>query len=454
MEGYDLYIRGARVIDSETNTDHILNVAVKGAVIAYRDPEEPPAQSLDGAEIIDGKGLILSAGFIDLHTHEDHHEKSVDGFNLPREIASCAARSGVTTILGGNCGGSNYPVGAYLDTLKQAGLPINCLTQIGAGTLRATLGIDRYRAASPLQIARMKDLALAAFDEGATGISFGLQYMPGTSFAEVCALASAAAERDKFFSVHLRFDYPSKALEGLDEAIAAAEISGAALQVSHIAANIYGHTPEGADNLTLAAERIVASPADISADMYPYDTWATGIKAAFLDEGLDNYNFKERDVEIISGPYAGQYCTKELYQQLRHAEEDTSIACHNATPKDAIEAAYKLPFVSVGSDAVMSIGPRGEKKGHPRTAGSPAKFLKEFVRERKVLPLPQAVRKLTLLPALRLSLKKKGRIQVGCDADLILFDINRITDKSSYGVDTCALPPEGIVRTIVVGKVL
>jgi N-acyl-D-amino-acid deacylase len=299
----------------------------------------------------------------------------------------------------------------------------------------------------------MKALAREALEEGAVGVSFGLQYAPGTGFDELIALAGAAAEKGGFFSVHLRYDFPRRALKAVEEVIAAAEISGAPLEISHIAANVYGDT-NGSSNIEETLNRIAASKASIGADMYPYDTWATGIKAAFLDEGLDNYNFTETDVEIISGPLAGQYCTRELYQKLRTQAEDTAIACHNATPQEAIEAAYRLPFVAVGSDGVISIGADGSTKGHPRIAGTPAKFLKEYVREKKLLTLTEGLRRLTLLPADRLGLANKGRIQTGCDADLVLFNPDTIADKAGYGVNACTLPPAGIACVIAGGRVV
>jgi N-acyl-D-amino-acid deacylase len=449
---YDLIIRGARVIDPETDTNEVLTVAVKDGSIAFVGNEASFQEtSSQGTRVIDAAGLTLSPGFIDIHTHEDRREApaETDPFNIPREVAACAMRGGVTTIVGGNCGGGNYPIGAYLKALKDARLPINCLTLIGAGVLRRELGIANYDTASSSQIARMKAMAEEALDEGAVGVSFGLEYAPGTSFAEFLALAAAVAEKGRLCSVHIRYSIPRRALEALDEVIAAAEISGAALQISHIAANIYGE-----NNLEETARRIGGSKANIGADMYPYDTWATGIHAAFLDDGLDDFNFNETDVEILSGPLAGQYCTKELYEELRRADYHTAVALHNATPREAIEEAYRLPFVCVGSDAMMSLGADGSRRGHPRAAGTPARFLKEFVRERKLVPLTEGIRKLTLIPALRLSLAKKGRIQLGCDADLTLFDPETIADRADYGINTCALPPEGIKAVFVSGKLV
>ncbi|MDR3146650.1 MAG: amidohydrolase family protein [Treponema sp.] len=447
---FDLVISGARIMDPESGRDEVLNLGVKAGSIAALSRE-----TLMAAEEIDGRGLVLSPGFIDPHTHEESGEGENAGeFRVPRQVAACAMASGTTTILGGNCGESNYPIGKYLTRLEEEGLPINCLTLVGSAALRRLLSLGDYDAASPVQIARMKDLALEAMDEGALGVSFGLQYCPGTSFAEVLALCEAVRERGAFFAVHMRYDTPPRAVEAVEEVIAASRISGAALQISHYAANVYGVSRDGGDNLEITSRLIEDSGADIYADMYPYDTWATYIKSAVFDKGFEDFNFGVRDLEIISGPLAGQYCTPEIFGELRRAVADTYVACHNAIPMKDLEAVYRLPFVCLGSDAIMSVGPDGVRKGHPRAAGSPARFLREFVREKRLFSLMEGLRKLTLLPAKRLGLGKKGRVREGCDADLCLFDPETITDRAGYGVETCALPPEGIKAVICGGRVV
>jgi N-acyl-D-amino-acid deacylase len=313
--------------------------------------------------------------------------------------------------------------------------------------LRAAVGLDNYGEASPSQIAQMKALTLVALDEGAVGVSFGLQYAPGTSFAEFIALAGAAAEKSKFIAVHMRHDTPPKAIETVQEVIAACRISGAALQISHLAANVYG-----GNNLDEAVRLLAGSGIDFTADMYPYNVWATGLKSAVFDNGFDDFNFGVEDLEILSGPRAGQRCTGESFRELRLAEEETAVACHNAIPMADVEEAYKLPFVCVGSDSHLTVD-GGKAKGHPRSAGSPARFLREFVREKKLISLPEGIKKLTLIPAKRCALSRKGRVQEGCDADLCLFDPLTITDKAGFGPETCALPPTGIKCVIVAGRV-
>jgi N-acyl-D-amino-acid deacylase len=461
MPDFDLVIAGARVLDPETGRDESLNVGIAGTTIAALS-----VSPLRGARVLEGSGMVLAPGFIDIHTHEDLQEvPGTAGFAMPRETAACALCTGNTTILGGNCGGSNYPVGKYLAAVETESLPINCLTLVGNSTLRKVLGLGEYDIAGPSQIAAMKDLARAALDEGARGISFGLQYAPGTGFAEILALCEAVREKDKFFAVHMRYDTPRRAVEAVEEVIAAARITGAALQISHYAANVYGVADgaaagcadgtarNGGGNIEITARLIEESGADIGADVYPYDTWATGIRSAVFDQGFEDFNFDVGDLEILSGPLAGRYCTPEIFESLRHAPQETAVACHNAIPMGDIEAAYRLPFVCLGSDATIALSADGHRKGHPRAAGSPARFLREFVREKRLLSLMEGIRKLSLIPAQRLGLDRKGRLQEGKDADLCLFDPGTIADRAAYGIDVCALAPSGIRAVIVGGKV-
>jgi N-acyl-D-amino-acid deacylase len=338
--------------------------------------------------------------------------------------------------------------GQYYRAVRAHRLPTNCYTLIGNVTLREMVGLGRYDTASPEQVKKMEALCRRALEEGALGVSFGLQYAPGTALPEEEALFSLAAQYDRYVAVHMRYDFPTKALDAVEEVVTLAEKTGAKLQISHLPANVYGD-----DNIKKAAARILSSKADVSCDVYPYNVWATSIQSAVFDAGFDNFNFNVTDLELVNGEYAGQYCTPELFERLRTAEHDTVVACHNAMPIEDVEAAYRLPFAMVGSDAMMQQSPDGTINGHPRGAGSPAKFLREFVREKQLISLPDAIAKLTLLPANRCGLKTKGRLQPGCDADIVLFDYDAVRENAAFGPDVCAAAPDGFVLVMTDGEI-
>lgn len=443
-EKYDLCIRNARVIDSKTSIDEILNIGITKNKISIVTKSE-----LCASHYVQADGCVACAGFIDIHTHEDTINTEGIGCDLPIQTAQSSLMTGCTTIVTGNCGLSNYPISEYYDKVKEANIKINCYTCIGNVTLRHLVGLNNYTAANEEQIEKMKKIAAKSLDEGAVGISFGLQYAPGTTFDELVALFSVAAQKNKYVCVHMRYDYPEKAVETVLEVVSAAEKTNVSLQISHLAANVYG-----ADNILKVATIIENSKVNISADVYPYNVWATSIKSAVFDDGFENFNFSVNDVEILSGDLSGQFCTEELFDVLRATEEDTSVACHNAMPISDVKEAYKLPFVFVASDGQLKKGEDGIIKGHPRGSSSPAKFLHKFVREEKLMGLDEAITKLTYMAAQKCNFTNKGSIVPGFDADITIFNFDEIEEKSSFGENKCAIPPNGVKYVIVDGKIV
>jgi len=201
---------------------------------------------------------------------------------------------------------------------------------------------------------------------------------------------------------------------------------------------------------------MVAQGYDIKCDMYPYDTWSTGIQSAvFDDDPFQKYNFSCEDIEILTGPLAGQRCTEAIFRDLRAGATDTTVACHNATPWQDIVGALTNRHVFFGSDGMMTKDQQtGEIKGPPRTSGGTSRFLRLFVKEQHDLDLKTAIGKMTLEPALRLQLDTKGRLQPNKDADITLFDLDTLQEMGDYGADVCAKPPLGIRYVIVGGKIV
>ncbi len=444
---YDLCIDNARIMDPATGADFPGALAVKDGKIAYIGREAQEARIR-----LDAGGLVLSPGFLDIHTHEDSYE-DLERCMLPLQTAKSALLTGVTTIVTGNCGMSSPDAEEYEKGLREKNVPINCYMLAGNATLRRAAGLGSYDTASPAQIEQMCAHAEKLLGQGAVGISFGLQYDPGTSFEEEKALWQVAAKKGKIVTVHMRWDYPSRTEETLEEMLKLASATGARLEISHIAANLYGTMPGGENSIAWADRRIRESGCDISCDMYPYNAWGTVLQSAVFDHGFGNFNFNVEDVEILTGEYAGQYCTKELFDRLRAQKKEVKVTCHNAMPIEDVEAAYRLPYCMLGSDGQMRRTPDGHLNGHPRGAGSPARFLGHFVRERKLFSLMEGLRRLTALPAVRFGLAGKGRLAIGADADLTVFDPETIIDRSRFGVDVCGLPPAGIRFVVVGGKV-
>ena len=440
---YDLCIYNARIMDPASGTDMTGAAAVRTGKIAYVGTDKQEAE-----QMIDAAGAVLAPGFVDIHAHEDDYSDLTHAL-LPGQMSRSALKTGVTTIVTGNCGMSSPDIAAYYKGVAEAELPINCRTLMGNCTLRRLVGLDPYGIASEEQIEKMCSLLRKALEEGAVGISFGLQYDPGTCYEEEAALCRVIKEYDRIATFHMRWDFPEKAEETLGEMLALEKDTGVRMQLSHIAANLYG---EGVMEYT--ARAIEASGGDISCDMYPCNAWATTLQSAVFDDGFENFNFSVEDVEILTGEHAGEYCTPELYEELRKSPLPVRVACHNAMPMEDVEAAYKLPYCMMGSDGQMRKTPDGHLLGHPRGAGSPARILGEFVREKKLFSLMEGLKKLTILPAERFGLAGKGRIAEGADADLVLFDPDTIEDMARFGVDVCGIPPKGIHCVIVKGEVL
>ena len=438
----DLCICNARIMDPASGTDMTGAISIQGGVIKAitNTPQE-------ASRMLDAQGLVAAPGFLDIHTHEDDYS-DLKNCMLPLELAQAALKTGVTTIITGNCGMSSPDPLPYYEGLRKYHVPVSSYMLMGNATLRRMSGLSSYDKASPAQISRMCAFLRDAFQKGAIGISFGLQYDPGTGYEEEKALCTVAAEEKRIMAVHMRYDYPEKAKETLEEILSLGKETGVRIEISHIAANLYG---EGV--ISWADHAIRESGCDIACDMYPYNVWATGLQSAVFDEGFDHFNFSVEDLEILNGEHAGEYCTKELFDTLRKAPESVKVACHNAMPLEDVEAAYCLPYCMMGSDGQFHRDEEGHLHGHPRGAGSPARVLSEFVRERKLFSLMEGLRKLTCLPAKQFGLHGKGRLQPGADADIVIFNPDTIRDCASFGTDCCGIPPAGIHYVLTCGQI-
>jgi N-acyl-D-aspartate/D-glutamate deacylase len=439
---YELVIRGARVMDPETKMDRVCNIGMKDGTIA-----QLAAGELEGEEVIEAEGLIASPGFIDIQAYDDYPERlSTDEDVTPFYTADAALSTGTTLIVTGNGGLSPAPPALYAYKLARSMMPVHCRFLIGNIGMRRFLGTADTEPVDFLQQDKMRRMLERGLEAGALGIIFGLQKAPGTTREEMTALGRIAAEQGKFAAVHLGEAEPQRALERLEEVLCAAEESGVALQLSSLPACIYG-----GDNLRRAAEMIAKCRVEVSCDAYPYHSWMGSIHTPLFDGGWETLPFPGETIEIVSGPMAGRHCTQPLFEKLRQAQEDTQVVCYHAIPPEDLEYAYSLPYTFAASGGRVVLE-EGRFKCHPRAVSTPAKFLTDFVRDKQRMSLMEGLAKLTIMPAKRCGLQKKGRLQEGCDADIVLFSLERLQARATYGEDVCRKKPLGINKVFLQGR--
>jgi N-acyl-D-aspartate/D-glutamate deacylase len=436
-ETYDVVILNARVIDPETRLDAIRNVGVsQGTIKALtRSP-------LSGRTAIDAKGLVLSPGFIDLHQHgqneENYRYKAMDGVTTALELEVGTGdvdrwydeRASRATI--------NYGVSIGHLAARMAAMhdPAEFLPS----------GQAARRAATDAEITAMKAQLAHGLERGAVAVGFGIQYVPAASHWEILEMFRVAAGFGASCHVHLRnagLKEPASSTQALEEVIAAATITGAPLHVVHIQSTGGKNTPRLLQMIAEARSRKL----DITTECYPYIAGMTDIKSAIFNEGWQEvFGIDYRDLQWAA---TGERLTKETFERYR--KQGGMVAIFSMT-EEIVETALKNPLTMIASDGILENG-----KGHPRTAGTYTRILGKYVRERGALSLMDALRKMTLMPAQRLerrvpSMKNKGRIRIGADADLVIFDPQRVIDRSTY--DEPAKYAEGVKFVLVNGVVI
>lgn len=431
MESFDLVIKNGTLVDPEKGTAVHGNIGVINNKIS-----KVTADEIHGKCEIDAKAQVVCPGFIDVHSH-------LDGC---METGRLSALQGITTSVGGNCGASPENIKDFLDEQGKKGFLINQAELVGAVTLRKAVGVtDPYVAADKDQIDRMCMLLKKAFEDGAMGMSLGLEYSPGCSFEELAAICRIAAEYDRLISVHTNVTGP-KDLSSLIQVIELAEITGAHFLVSHL---VYQY---GMGIMTEALELIDKARAEgirISVDSGMYKDFTTGIGSAVYDEAhMTGFGWKYEDLLAASGKYKGQRLNEEMYKELRALCPHDSVICFTGVEEEIYEAlnkSYIMPSTDTGKNP----------KSHPQNIGTFPRFFRKMVRERKELSLVEAVRRCTLLPAETFSLKDKGRLSEGADADIVIFDINKIADRAWFpGLGEPDAAPIGINYVIVNGTIV
>jgi N-acyl-D-amino-acid deacylase len=430
----DYLITNARIIDPENGRDFCGSLGISGGKI---DSIFQAFSSLPGAkETIDAQGGILVPGFVDIHAHS---ENSI----------SCAEKllaMGVTTAVSGNCGYSTANFKDFFSAYDKRGFPVNQIEQTGHGVLRNRTGLDDIRTpANARQINMMKKLASDDFSEGSCGLSFGLEYTPGSSAEEVLEVARAAADAGRFISIHGRYKYQDD-LDSLDEALNIALVTGAPVIYSHL---VYMYNGKALDGAIEIIKRYHNKNAPVWTDSGMYTSFATFAGAPCFDESIFLNDENEiKKLLAVSGKYTGKYLDRERYLEIRQYHPQDSLVYYTGSIND-IFTAYSLEDVMVSTDCMEY--PDGQ--GHPQGAATYPYFFRLLVKESGKLSMPDAVKRCTSLPARAACLDSKGTLRCGADADLVVLDWENLREHADFpGKGDPGAPPSGVRHVFVNGQ--
>lgn len=427
-------ILGGRVIDPANKVDGYYNLLLENGKVAWVGTDCPSAD-----RIIEAAGKIVVPGFIDIHMHED----PVENGKINQCIFPMMLRQGVTTAVGGNCGGNVHNPVEYLKIVDRDGAAVNVALFAGHEYFRIAAGAANiYGSSTEVQRQEMEKNIRAALAAGCVGVSFGLRYVPGADKAEFLRAAACCEESGKPIAAHVRDDADA-VFASIDEVCAAARAFHIPVQISHIG-SMAGFGQMEAVLLQMDGYR--ATGLDMTMDCYPYFAFCTRLGTPTYDPGwLDRYHCGYDVLEFCDGPYRGQRAARETFEEMRSCFPDCLTVCY-VMKEEEIRLAFRHPGVMLGSDGITDNG-----RGHPRCAGTFPRFLAEFVKKGD-LPLYDAIKKMTEMPAKRLKLHEKGHLGVGADADVTIFDYEKIADRATFAEP--ALPPVGIDCVLIGGEVV
>jgi N-acyl-D-amino-acid deacylase len=478
---FDLVIVNARLVDGTGAPARTTSLGIRGGRIA-RIGGVTAAQ---GAQVINAGGNVVAPGFVDVHTHADDVASRPDAANF--------IRMGVTTVVAGNCGSSAPDIGDAFEQMTEVGTAVNVATLIGHNTVRAAVMGRAQRPPSVGELQKMKALVFKGMADGAVGFSSGLQYIPGTyaTAPEIIELARVASNEGGVYATHMRNE-GTALLEAVRESIDVGSVLGMRVQISHLKVDSpsrWGASVEALALIDDARKRGV----DVEADQYAYTAGSSSLSIRFPPWALEGTNAEQ--AARLNDPDTWARIKKEMAQLLaERGFADLSwatVATYRANPaynglsmkavaqalfgrdsagdqleaarammldggasmvyhfmaEDDIERIMRHPMVGVASDA--GVIEFGNGVPHPRGYGNTVRVLGRYVRERKVITLEEAVRKMTSLPARQFGLAGRGEIRVGAAADLVIFNPATVADAATFEAPHAY--PVGILHVLVNG---
>lgn len=483
---YDLVIRGGHVLDGAGNPWINADVAVKGDTIVAVAASLPGK----GAREIDASGLIVSPGFIDIHTHA---RRGI--FEVP--TADNYVRQGVTTLFEGPDGSSPIPLKPFLERIEARKITPNWAMFVGQGSVREAVMGRVNRPATAAEIDKMKELVRQGMLDGAFGLSSGLVYVPGifTPSSEIEALGAVAGAMGGIYQSHMRNE-AAAVLDSVRETIAVGEKGRMPTQITHHKIIGTGNWGKSVDTLRLVAEAR-AGGVDVTIDQYPYTASATSISVLLPPWALEGTNAEvlarvkdpalrsrmkpeiveslrlergggdAKNVAVSSCSWDPKLAGKNLAEITRARGSDPTLenaadtvlwiveqggaqGIFHAIDEKDLERILQAPETMVASDGEVCIF--GEGSPHPRSYGTFVRVLGRYVRERHILTLADAVRRMTSLPAWRAGIHDRGLIRRGMKADLAIWDAGRIADTATY--EKPHQYAAGVNRVIVNGQVV
>ncbi len=426
---YDLVVANGRVMDPESGLDAVRHVGIRGGRI-----EAISKSALQGKRVIDATGDVVAPGFVDLHEHGQQEEAYGlmvrDGVTTGLELE--VGTGDVAAWYKAHEGGQIVNYGVSVGHIKAR---MKVLHDPGKDLLPA--GIGGSGVATEAQIAEMEAILRKGLAEGAVAVGFGSAYTPGATMAEIERMFRVAAEGGASAHIHMR-----NGVAGLDSTIAAAAAAKAKLHIVHV-------NSSGGDDLAAFLAKIKAARdggQDVTTEAYPYGAGMTEIQSALFDDWKTWPDAKFGQHQLVS---TGERLTRKTFEAAR--KKGGTVIIHGRSEEQTREAILN-PLTMIASDGFIENG-----RGHPRTSGSYSKVLGKYVREEKGLTLMDALRKMTIEPARRLearvpAMAAKGRVKVGADADLTVFDPAKVIDRSTY--EDATLPAAGIPYVIVGGQVV